>query len=122
MSESTGRTRVAEDAARRGLRIEFAERADARSLAEAAEILGIEPSDIVKTLVVRLRTPKPEQYFFVLVSGDRQISWPKLRELIGANKLDLAQADRALEITGYGRGAITPLGSLTALPVIADET
>ena len=30
-------------------------------------------------------------------------------------------ADAAREVTGYVRGTITPLGSLQALPVIADE-
>lgn len=122
MDPSAGRERVASDAARRGLEIEIVERPGAGSLEEAAALLGIRPADIVKTLVVRRRTPKPEQYCFVLVPGDRQLAWAKLRDLIAANKLDLAQADRALELTGYGRGAITPLGSLTELPVYADST
>ena len=31
-------------------------------------------------------------------------------------------ADAAYEVTGYVRGTITPLGSRTALPVIADAS
>ena len=57
----------------------------------------------------------------VLVPGDRQISWAKLRALVGVNKLSLPHEDLALAATGYSRGTITPLGSSTAWPVFADE-
>ena len=45
--------RVKDAAAARGLEIEIRERPAARSLVEAAELLGILPSGIVKTLVVK---------------------------------------------------------------------
>lgn len=115
---ATGRERVAADAEARGVPIEFTERARASSLEEAASILGIEPSDIVKSLVVRRHDGS---YLFALVPGDRQISWPKLRALVGVNKLRLPEAELALEATGYERGTITPLGSTTAWPVWVDE-
>ena len=38
-----------------------------------------EPRDIIKTLVVRRGSG---DYVFVLVPGDREISWPKLRALL----------------------------------------
>src|SRR5699024_6564312 len=60
-------------------------------------------------------------YLFVLVPGDRVISWPKLRSFLGVNRLSMPDADRAKEITGYARGTITPLGARQGLPVIADE-
>lgn len=34
----------------------------------------------------------------------------------------MPSADDALAVTGYARGTITPFGSLTPLPVIADAT
>jgi prolyl-tRNA editing enzyme YbaK/EbsC (Cys-tRNA(Pro) deacylase) len=58
---------------------------------------------------------------FVLVPGDREIAWPKLRALLGVNRISMPPADEALEVTGYPRGTITPLGSMRRLPVIADE-
>lgn len=88
------------------------------SLAEAAAARGVEPSAIVKTLVVRRAA---DDHLFVLVPGDRQISWPKLRALLGVNRISLPDAATALEVTGYERGTITPFGSLRALPVVADE-
>ncbi|MDQ1549898.1 MAG: Cys-tRNA(Pro)/Cys-tRNA(Cys) deacylase [Microbacteriaceae bacterium] len=86
MTDGNGRDRVAVDAATRGLPIEFVSRPAARSLEEAAALLGIAPSGIVKTLVVRRREG---EYLFALIPGDKQISWPKLRALVGANKLSL---------------------------------
>ena len=117
MTDGNGRDRVEADAATRGLPIEFVPRPAARSLEEAATLLGIDPSGIVKTLVVRRREG---EYLFALIPGDKQISWPKLRALVGANKLSLPSPELALEATGYERGTITPLGSTTAWPVYAD--
>jgi Cys-tRNA(Pro)/Cys-tRNA(Cys) deacylase len=116
---TTGRQRFLNDAASRGLEVQLVERPPAKSLEEAATILGIRPSDIVKSLVVK---HKDGTFFFALVPGDRQISWPKLRNLLGVNKLSLPAADVAFDATGYERGTITPLGSTTAWPVFADQS
>jgi len=89
-----------------------------RSLAEAAAARGVSPADVVKTLVVRRGA---DDFLFVLVPGDRTISWPKLRTLLGVSRLSLPDAEVAREVTGYERGTITPFGSLTPWPVIADE-
>lgn len=89
-----------------------------RSLAEAAVARGVEPVDVVKTLVVRRGD---DDYLLVLVPGDRTISWPKLRGLLGVSRLSMPDAATALEATGYERGTITPFGSLGSWPVVADE-
>jgi Cys-tRNA(Pro)/Cys-tRNA(Cys) deacylase len=89
------------------------------SLAEAAAARGVAPRDVVKTLVVRRAE---DDYLFVLVPGDREISWPKLRSHVGVNRLSMPDADTARDVTGYVRGTITPFGSLRAWPVIADAT
>jgi len=89
-----------------------------RSLAEAAKARGVEPADVVKTMVVRRGDG---DFVFVLVPGDRSISWPKLRALLGVSRLSMPDAALAREVTGYERGTITPFGSTTAWPVITDE-
>lgn len=114
---TTGRERVSADAAVRGIAVEFIERPAARSLEEAASILGIEPSDIVKSLVVKR---SDDTFLFALIPGDKQIAWAKLRAIVGVNKLQLPAQDVAFDATGYERGTITPLGSTTAWPVFAD--
>lgn len=109
---------MADAAARLGLEIELVERGPATSLAEAAAFLGVDPSRVVKSLVVKR---KDGTYAFALVPGDRQISWSKLRAVVGVNKLSMPDPQAAFEATGYERGTITPLGSTTAWPVYADE-
>lgn len=88
------------------------------SLAEAAAARGVTPAQIIKTLVVRRAE---DDYLFVLVPGDREISWPKLRALLGVNRISMPDAATALAVTGYERGTITPFGSSRAWPVYADE-
>ncbi|RYV51869.1 aminoacyl-tRNA deacylase [Pengzhenrongella frigida] len=87
------------------------------SLAEAAAARGIDPAALLKTIVVRRAD---DDFLFVLVPGDRTISWPKLRELLGVSRLSMPDAGTAREVTGYERGTITPFGALHAWPVIAD--
>jgi len=115
----TGVDRVRAAAAARGLSIEITERPAANSLHEAAAILGIPPSGIVKTLVVKR---SDDTYLFALVPGDRAISWPKLRAVVGVNKLQLPDPALALAATGYERGTIVPLGSTHDWPIYADST
>jgi Cys-tRNA(Pro)/Cys-tRNA(Cys) deacylase len=88
-----------------------------RSLAEAATARGVEPAQVVKTLVVRRGD---DDYVFVLVPGDRTISWPKLRALLGVSRLSMPGAEAARAATGYERGTITPFGSVRAWPVVVD--
>jgi Cys-tRNA(Pro)/Cys-tRNA(Cys) deacylase len=102
-----------------GLGHEVTRHGPVRSLQEAAEARGVSPHQLVKTMVVRV---SEDRHVFVLVPGDREIAWPKLRALLGVNRLTMASAESAYEVTGYVRGTITPLGSRTPLPVVADAS
>jgi Cys-tRNA(Pro)/Cys-tRNA(Cys) deacylase len=101
-----------------GITYEVTRHGPVGSHAEAAAARGIEPRQLVKSLVVRRGD---DDFLFVLVPGDRTISWPKLRQLLGVSRLSMPDAAIAREVTGYERGTITPFGSLTAWPVIVDE-
>jgi Cys-tRNA(Pro) deacylase len=101
-----------------GLDFRVIEHAPVRSLEEAAAARGVEIPDVVKTIVVRRGD---DDFLFVLVPGDRVISWPKLRALLGVSRMSMPDAAAALEATGYERGTITPFGSKRPWPVIADE-
>lgn len=110
--------RAIEAADRLGLTYTVTRHGPVRSLHEAAEARGVAPSAVIKTMVVRV---SDDDYRFVLVPGDREIGWPKLRVLLGVSRLSMPDADTALAVTGYARGTITPLGSAQPWPVIADE-
>lgn len=106
-----------------GIDVEFTVHGPVRSLEEAAEARGVDPRQILKTLVVRRGE---DDYLFVLVPGDRQISWPLLREHLGVSRLSMPDKDVARDVTGYERGTITPFGARPGpagrpWPVIADR-
>ena len=85
------------------------------SLAEAAAARGVEPDDIIKTLVVRRAD---DDFLFVLVPGGRTFSWPKLRSLLGENRLSMPDAAGALtqpttpDTTTIARAAATRTAGL----------
>jgi Cys-tRNA(Pro)/Cys-tRNA(Cys) deacylase len=91
----------------------------AHNVEESARLQGIEVGQLLRSIVVR---KSAEDYVFVLVPGGRQIDWPKLRALLGLKRISLPDAEEALAVTGYERGAITPFGSSRAWPVIADAS
>jgi Cys-tRNA(Pro)/Cys-tRNA(Cys) deacylase len=89
----------------------------ASSAEESARFQGIETHQLLRTIVVRRGDG---DYVFVLVPAGRRFDWPKLRELLGVRRMTLPDADEARAMTGYERYTITPFGSTTAWPVIAD--
>ncbi len=102
-----------------GLDVTVTRHGPVKSLAEAAAARGVQPRDIVKTMVVRRAN---DDYLFVLVPGDAEIAWPKLRALLGVSRLSMPDAATARKVTGYERGTITPFGASRAWPVIADAS
>jgi Cys-tRNA(Pro)/Cys-tRNA(Cys) deacylase len=108
--------RALADLQARGLAHRVIRHGPVRSLAQAAEARGVEPADVVKSMLVRRGD---DDHLLVLVPGDRTIAWPKLRALLGVSRLSMPDAATAKEVTGYERGTITPLG--LDLPVVADE-
>jgi Cys-tRNA(Pro)/Cys-tRNA(Cys) deacylase len=89
------------------------------SVEESAALQGIAVGELLRTIVIRRGA---HDYVFVLVPGGRQIDWPKLRSHLGVKRLSLPDQEEAREATGYERGAITPFGSATSWPVIADAS
>lgn len=116
--ETDGERRAREAVEALGLPHEIRRHGRVSSLAEAAAARGVAPGSLIKTMVVRRGE---DDYLLVLVPGDRTISWPKLRELLGVKRLSMPDAATAKEATGYERGTITPLGPARAWPVIADS-
>lgn len=101
------------------LRFEVVRTERARSAEESASFQGVELSRLLRTIVLRRGE---NDYIFVLVPGGRTIDWPKLRAHLGVSRLSLPDQDEAEAVTGYPRGAITPFGSKTAWPVVADAS
>ena len=102
-----------------GLFVTVVRTARPSSVEESAALQGIKVGQLLRTIVVRRGA---DDFVFVLVPGGREIDWPKLRAVLGVKRLSLPDQDQAREVTGYGRGAITPFGSVRAWPVVADAS
>jgi Cys-tRNA(Pro)/Cys-tRNA(Cys) deacylase len=89
------------------------------SVEESAALQGIAVGTLLRTIVVRRAR---DDFVFVLVPGGRRIDWPKLRAHLGTRHLALPDEDEARHATGYERGAITPFGSTSSWPVVADAS
>lgn len=129
MNHLSGRQRVQAAAQALGVRIEFADRGPAGSLAEAAANLGIQPREIVKTLVAKSKltqTTTEHSYAIALIPGDKQVDWAKLRRLAGVKKMSMAAPEEGVAATGYRPGSINPFGAEstdgTRWPVYADAS
>src|SRR6478736_8841010 len=118
MEQTEGEARAIAAANDAGLAFRIVRHGRVSSLEEAAAARGVTPADVIKTLVVRRGE---DDYLFVLVPGDRGISWPKLRTLLGVSRMSMPDAEDARAVTGYERGTITPFGSTRSWPVVADE-
>ena len=91
----------------------------AQSAEESAAFQGVPLAALLRTIVVRRAE---DDYLFVLVPAGRRFDWPKLRAHLGIKRMTLPDADEAQRATGYVRYTITPFGSTTAWPVIADAS
>ncbi len=90
----------------------------------AAAVLGVEPDQIIKTLLFLVEWPEAATPGPVVVisNGERRVDKRKLAEHFGVGKksVSLAAADIVLETLGFPAGGVPPFGHATALPVLVD--
>ncbi len=102
-----------------GLHIEIVELDEsARTARLAADALGTTLGSIVKSLIF-LADDSP---VLVLVAGDRRASPEKLKRLLGAREVMIADADRVQEEAGFSIGGVPPLGHQRPLPTWIDAS
>jgi prolyl-tRNA editing enzyme YbaK/EbsC (Cys-tRNA(Pro) deacylase) len=85
------------------------------TVAEAAEVIGVEPARIAKTLALRVN----DAVFLLVARGDARIDNAKTKAEFGGRPRMLG-ADEAFEITGHPVGGVCPFGLATAIPVYCD--
>lgn len=102
-----------------GLSIEVLELAESTRTAQlAAQALNTELGSIVKSLLF-LADGSP---VLVLVAGDRRADTGRLRALVGAQQVTIADADTVRRETGFAIGGVPPLGHPQALPTWIDAS
>ena len=88
----------------------------ARTAARAAAILGLQPHQVVKS-VLFFAEKKP---VMALVPGDSTVDYGKLRKELGASRLRLLTADEVRQLTGYLIGCTPPVALKTEMPKYID--
>ncbi len=113
---SSGVDRVKEWVRSRGLdwRIHIFEK-PARTVEEAARLLGVGRESVLKTLVL----VDGGRTYAVVLRGDTRLDWGKLREAVGGGPR-LAGRREVLERTGYRAGGVPPVALPSGVEVLID--
>lgn len=90
---------------------EYLEHGGAR---HSAQVLGLDPFTVVKTLVMQDQNARP---LIVLMHGNRSVSTKKLARQIGAKSVAPCQPEVAQRHSGYLVGGTSPFGTRRAMPV-----
>jgi len=85
----------------------------------SAQVLGLDPFTVVKTLVMQDQDAKP---LLVLMHGNRTVSTKNLARQIGAKSVEPCKPEVANRHSGYLVGGTSPFGTRKAMPVYVEET
>jgi Cys-tRNA(Pro) deacylase len=85
----------------------------------SAEVLGLDPFTVVKTLVMQDQDAKP---LLVLMHGNRKVSTKNLARQIGAKSVEPCNPEVANRHSGYLVGGTSPFGTRKAMPVYIEES
>jgi Cys-tRNA(Pro)/Cys-tRNA(Cys) deacylase len=83
-----------------------------------AELVGMEPDQVFKTLVAIGERNGP---CFAVIPANTELSLKALAAAHGDRKVHLASLKEVQPLTGYERGAVTVIGAKKPLPVYLDE-
>jgi len=87
------------------------------TVAEAAEVLGVEPGRIAKTLAFRIG----DTAMLLVARGDARLDNQKCKAELGGRPRML-DPEATLELTGHAVGGVCPFGLATPLPILADRS
>ena len=85
---------------------------------DLVRFLKCKPKQLIKTLVY-LVDGKPVA---VMVPGDRDVNEPKLRRILNAKKVELADDATVVKVTGAPVGFAGPVGLAVPVPLYADQS
>ena len=85
----------------------------------SAQVLGLDPFTVVKTLVMEDEKARP---LLVLMHGNRKVSTKNLARQIGAKSVEPCLPEVANRHSGYLVGGTSPFGTRKEMPVYIEET
>ncbi|HEX7866959.1 MAG TPA: aminoacyl-tRNA deacylase [Variovorax sp.] len=84
-----------------------------------AEMLGLDPFTVIKTLVMQDQDARP---LIVLMHGNRTVSTKNLARQIGAKSVEPCKPEVAQRHSGYMVGGTSPFGTRRDMPVYVEST
>ncbi len=85
----------------------------------SAEVLGLDPYAVVKTLIMQDDKAAP---LVVLMHGNRSVSTKNLARQIGAKSVEPCKPEVANRHSGYLVGGTSPFGTRRRMPVYVERT
>jgi len=85
----------------------------------SAQVLGLDPFSVVKTLIMQDEAAKP---LAVLMHGNRTVSTKNLSRRIGAKSVEPCKPEVANRHSGFLVGGTSPFGLKRAMPVYVEAT
>jgi Cys-tRNA(Pro) deacylase len=85
----------------------------------SAQVLGLDPFSVVKTLVMQDQDAKP---LIVLMHGNRQVSTKNLARQMGAKSVEPCKPEVANRHSGYLVGGTSPFGTRRVMPVYVEQS
>ena len=85
----------------------------------SAQVLGLDPFTVVKTLVMQDQDAKP---LLVLMHGNRVVSTKNLARQIGVKSVQPCKPEVANRHSGYLVGGTSPFATRRAMPVYIEES
>jgi Cys-tRNA(Pro)/Cys-tRNA(Cys) deacylase len=112
------RTRATQALDRLGIAYDLLEfEAETHTAAEAAQRLGLPADQIFKTLVARADDGR---VLLACVPADHDLNLRALARLVGAKRVEMADAAELMRLVGYIKGGVSPLGTRRSLPTFVD--
>ena len=85
----------------------------------SAQVLGLDPFAVVKTLIMQDEAAKP---LVVLMHGNRTVSTKNLARQIGAKSVEPCKPEVANRHSGYLVGGTSPFGLKRAMPLFVESS
>lgn len=105
--------------ARHRIAVQVVSTEEAAPTAEAAaRILGVDVSDIVKTMLLT----DGARFIAAIVPGDRRLDRKKVAQAAGSGSLRFASGTEVAENTGYAAGGVAPFAFAKPVTVVVDES
>lgn len=92
----------------------------ARTAQDAADALGVEVGQIVKSLVFTTPGAHGPEPLLVLTAGEHQVDVHKVADLLGLEGLGRADADFVRKHTGFAIGGVAPVGTTSPIHTLID--